>query len=155
MSQGTRSERSTWHALAAMMTLPGASTFECFAVFDPASSRWNTAQTALPWGSDEFSATWPRLGTMRSGVASAPPLSARPSDASGSTSLHGSLFPGTSERLAEAHQEWGPRGEKMKLNPDWYEAALGLRPGFTAGLPRPKRRRTKASPRASSSSTTT
>lgn len=38
------------------------------AKFDPATSSWKTAQCSLLAGLDEFSETWPRWGTMRSGV---------------------------------------------------------------------------------------
>ena len=46
-----------------------------FACFDPASSSWRTAQLSLLGGSVEFSATWPRAGTTRNGIAfPRPPL---------------------------------------------------------------------------------
>lgn len=38
-----------------------------FAKWDPASSTWKTAQCSLLEDSDEFSETWPRSGSMRSG----------------------------------------------------------------------------------------
>nr|WP_240690298.1 hypothetical protein [Burkholderia cepacia] len=38
-----------------------------FATFDPASCSWKTAQCSLLEGSDEFSETWPRWGSMRNG----------------------------------------------------------------------------------------
>ncbi len=47
----------------------GASTHGSFAYFDRASSSWRTCQRCLVEGSDEFSETWPRAGTMRSGIA--------------------------------------------------------------------------------------
>lgn len=47
-------------------TWPGS-----FAMFDRESCSWRTAQPSLLGDSDEFSATWPRSGTMRSGVCSA------------------------------------------------------------------------------------
>ena len=51
----------------------GASTHGSFAYFDRASSSWRTCQRCLVEGSDEFSETWPRAGTMRNGIASAHP----------------------------------------------------------------------------------
>ena len=47
-------------------TLPG-----WFASYDPDTSSWRTRQTCLIEGLDEFSGTWPRAGTMRSGRVSA------------------------------------------------------------------------------------
>lgn len=47
----------------------GESTHGSFAYFDRASSSWRTSQRCLVEGSDEFSETWPRAGTMRSGIA--------------------------------------------------------------------------------------
>lgn len=53
----------------------GANTPELLAKFDPASSSWRTSQHCLISGWEEFSGTWPRSGTMRSGIAfQAPPL---------------------------------------------------------------------------------
>lgn len=39
-----------------------------FVKYDRASSTWKTAQCSLLEDSDEFSATWPKWGSMRSGV---------------------------------------------------------------------------------------
>lgn len=41
---------------------------ESLAKYDPASRSWKTPQYSLLEGLDEFSETWPRWGTMRSGV---------------------------------------------------------------------------------------
>ncbi len=46
----------------------GVNTSELLCTFDPATSSWRTSQVSLltnTW--DEFSETWPRAGTMRSG----------------------------------------------------------------------------------------
>lgn len=40
-----------------------------FASFDPEACSWRTSQLSLLEGSTEFSETWPRAGTMRSGTA--------------------------------------------------------------------------------------
>jgi hypothetical protein len=47
----------------------GASSPEPLASYDPATSSWRTYQLSLLGGSVEFSETWPRAGTMRSGIA--------------------------------------------------------------------------------------
>lgn len=47
-----------------------------FAYYDPESCCWKTSQGTFPWASDEYSETWPRSGSMRSGAASARPRSA-------------------------------------------------------------------------------
>jgi len=46
----------------------GPSTLGSFARFDPSTSSWRTPQCSLLGDSDEFSETWPRWGSMRSGV---------------------------------------------------------------------------------------
>lgn len=46
-----------------------------FAFYDPDLSCWRTSATTLPWGSDKFSVTWPKWGSMRSGRAYAAPRS--------------------------------------------------------------------------------
>jgi hypothetical protein len=53
----------------------GANTRESFASYDPATSSWRTSQLCLVEGSEQFSETWPRAGTMRNGtVYQRPPL---------------------------------------------------------------------------------
>src|SRR5690348_8706600 len=53
----------------------GANSPGSFAWFDPASSSWKTFQRCLLGGWVEFSETWPRAGTTRSGIAfQRPPL---------------------------------------------------------------------------------
>ncbi len=52
---------------------------EPFAHYDPEQSCWRTSEATFPWGSDEFSETWPKRGSMRNGVCyerrmSAPPM---------------------------------------------------------------------------------
>jgi hypothetical protein len=47
-----------------------------FASFDPASSSWRTSQLCLLEEWSEYSETWPRSGTMRSGTAYLRPASA-------------------------------------------------------------------------------
>jgi hypothetical protein len=47
----------------------GRNTPESFASFDPDTSSWRTSQGYLFGDLDEFSATWPRSGSMRNGTA--------------------------------------------------------------------------------------
>lgn len=54
----------------------GQKSTDLLASYDPSSSSWRTSQTSLldqlsgqAHGLAEFSATWPRSGTMRSGIA--------------------------------------------------------------------------------------
>jgi hypothetical protein len=62
-------------ALAASEAAYGRSTPESFANFDPATSSWRTSQLCLDGALSEFSETWPRSGTIRSGIAyRLPPL---------------------------------------------------------------------------------
>ena len=58
-----------------------------FATYDPAGSCWRTSQGTFPWGSDEFSETWPRAGMTRSGTASRLPPSAPITAVTGCSSL--------------------------------------------------------------------
>lgn len=64
-------------ALALRVSDPafGSSTRESFANYDPVSSSWKTLQRSLLGDWTSFSGTWPRSGTMRSGIVSPlPPL---------------------------------------------------------------------------------
>src|SRR4051812_812329 len=47
----------------------GASMPDSLASYDPATSLWRTSQHCFLGGSDVFSATWPRAGMTRSGIA--------------------------------------------------------------------------------------
>ncbi len=47
----------------------GESSIASFAYYDHATSSWRTRQGCLFADLDEFSGTWPRSGTMRSGIA--------------------------------------------------------------------------------------
>jgi hypothetical protein len=48
----------------------GGSTRESFASYDPATCSWRTSQLSLDGGSEQFSETFPRAGTMRNGRCS-------------------------------------------------------------------------------------
>ena len=56
----------------------GASTPVLLANFDPATSSWKTSQHCLVEGLATFSGSWPRSGTMRSGIAYRSETLARP-----------------------------------------------------------------------------
>ena len=64
-----------------MSDTSGPTSSEPFASYDPDLSCWRTSQGTFPWGSDEFSGTWPTRGSMRNGVCSEPPMSAHPTGA--------------------------------------------------------------------------
>lgn len=55
----------------------GGSTREPFAIYDPDTCSWRTCQLCLVEGYVAFSGTWPRSGTMRSGIAYPLPTLAR------------------------------------------------------------------------------
>jgi len=57
-------------ALKENALVSGQNTSASFANFDPATSSWRTSQHSLFEDSGEFSETWPRSGTTRSGRAS-------------------------------------------------------------------------------------
>ena len=60
---------------------------EPFVTYDPESSCWRTLQATFLWGSDEYSATWPKSGMTRGGRAYELPTSAPAIDGSGCSSL--------------------------------------------------------------------
>ena len=67
--------------LKAAAPVYGLTTPELLAKFDPDTSSWRTSQHCLIEGLTEFSETWPRSGTMRSGTAYQLPPLARLTDA--------------------------------------------------------------------------
>ena len=62
-AQPGKAQESMGQGLECGSTWPGS-----FARFDPDSCSWRTPQCSLLAGLDEFSATWPRWGMMRSGA---------------------------------------------------------------------------------------
>ena len=64
----------------------GASTHASFASWDHNSQSWRTSQLSLLVGSDEFSETWPKSGSMLAGQAFAHPTLELLTDASGYSS---------------------------------------------------------------------
>lgn len=67
----------------------GPTSREWFARFDRASSSWRTCQVSWLTDLETYSATWPRAGTMRSGMSSERPTSGRRTFASGSSYSRG------------------------------------------------------------------
>ena len=81
MSSPAASRAKTFPTLAVAPELPdpvpafGGSFFEPFAWFDRSTQLWRTWQRCSDEGWARFSATWPRSGMTRSGIAyRAPPL---------------------------------------------------------------------------------
>lgn len=60
---------------------------EPFVHYDPDSSCWRTSEATFPWGSDEFSETWPKRGSMRNGVCYERQMSAPHTDVPECSSL--------------------------------------------------------------------
>ena len=87
---------------------------ESFATYARDSCSWRTCAGTLPWGSDEFSETWPKAGMTRSGRAYRLPISVR------HTSESAYSFwptPTTSDykgaTTAEASKAWEHRGTNL------------------------------------------
>lgn len=93
--------------LAATAAASGPSTPELLARFDPDSSSWRTSQRCLIEGWTLFSETWPRSGTMRSGIAYQLPPLARPTDAIGF-----GLWP-TPHGFSQDGKSNGPSGNEL------------------------------------------
>lgn len=58
-----------WASRRAPVPVYGPKCSASFARYDPATSSWRTCQLSLVEGLDEFSETWPRAGTTRTGIA--------------------------------------------------------------------------------------
>jgi hypothetical protein len=69
-----------------------------FAFYDPDGSCWRTWPAISLWGSETYSATWPRRGSMRSGACYEHPTSEHHTAGHGSSSLLGT--PRASSALA-------------------------------------------------------
>ena len=86
---------------------------EPFAHYDLDSSCWRTSEATFPWGSDEFSETWPKRGSMRNGVCYERQMSAPPTDVPGCSLLPtptASQPGGSGERqMARKSERIGPR----------------------------------------------
>jgi len=91
----------------------GPSSLEFCASFDPRTSCWKTSQGCLPSAtevpSEKFSEIWPRSGTMRGGIVSPLPTSARLNAASGSGSSPGWPTPTTTD--VDANRGWSRKDE--------------------------------------------
>jgi hypothetical protein len=116
-----------------------------FARFDPASSSWKTAQCSLLEGLDEFSETWPRWGSMRTGECWAqtmpehltsergsgfwPTPTKSDADKWSNQSLAERRAKGQQVRLNTAVTPEGGGGGQ--LNPPWVEWLMGWPIGWT------------------------
>ncbi len=101
---------------------------ESFAEWDRESSFWKTSQATFQWDSGEFSETWPRAGSMRSGIVFRHRPSAPLTGATGSSSWptpealnhmgyqvsNGKKYP----RLGEAVKMW-PTPKASASGPDF------------------------------------
>lgn len=143
----------------------GRSSLASSASFDRATSSWRTSQDSLPSTtvvpSEKFSEIWPRSGTMRGGIVSELPMSARLNAASGSgssdgwptpvstdsasaarhTTTTGASHPGTS--LTDAIRSWPTPTGRISNDGEgidsWEKRVAGLREkhynGNGAGIP--------------------
>lgn len=128
----------------------GVSTSGWFARWSPGSSGWRTAQCSFLGDSEQFSATWPRSGSMLGGMCFQRPTLAPGICANGSGSLP---FTGNAPRRlptlaardyrhpnakSYAERGGGSKGEQLPnvlggpLNPDWCEWFMGWPIGWTA-----------------------
>jgi hypothetical protein len=122
----------------------GASMPALLASFDPATSSWKTHQLCLEGGLAEFSETWPRSGTVQSGIAYLlPPLVPLTSEIGsglwptpikrdGRTIKGAARSPnslGSEPLCVEASRREGV--EDGGLNPPWVEWLMGFPPGWT------------------------
>jgi hypothetical protein len=127
----------------------GLSSREPLAYFDRALSSWRTCQGSLLPGSDVFSETWPRAGTMRNGTvfprrpsvrrtfvtASLSWPTPRSCSAMGATITAAALdkapdrFPNLETVVAMRE---GSRAIGGQLNPQWIEWLMGFPPEWTA-----------------------
>lgn len=106
-----------------------------FAKWSPTRCDWKTPQTSLLGGSELFSETWPRWGSMRDGVCYLQPSLAPTISASASGYLLPTLTTiglngGSNSRRATA-KRGEPPTHLGPLNPDWCEWFMGFPVGWT------------------------
>lgn len=82
----TSASRGSARASQAPGAGSGGASRTSFAHYDPASSSWRTSQVSFQWSSATFSETWPKWGSLRSGVCSLRPTWEPHTFASGSFS---------------------------------------------------------------------
>lgn len=133
---GTPANPSQSPAVGAESTTRGTSgpkSTASFATYDPASCSWRTCQGTFPWGSDEYSGTWPRAGTTRNGTAyQRQPLAPRIS----ATACSSWPTPTTRDRGTDApNREGGPslavavRNWPTPTSRDWKDgSSIGAAP---------------------------
>lgn len=119
----------------------GLITLDLFASYDPALSSWKTSQHCLVEGLETFSETWPRSGTMQSGIAYRLPTLApltleiasgllpTPRRSGQSRGWKAYVRKNYQGNLEEYLGEIGLRGW---INPKFVEWMIGLPTGWTA-----------------------
>lgn len=121
----------------------GASSLSAFAFYDRATSSWRTWRRCLFAGWDEFSATWPRSGMTRNGIAYRQPPSVRLTSAKGCSlwpTPRCSMRRGATKQAAlkrlNRHriEDWcflNSQRDSGVPNPLWIEWLLGFPPSWT------------------------
>lgn len=118
----------------------GLITLDLFANFDPASSSWKTSQHCLVEGLETFSETWPRSGTMQSGIAYRLPTLAPLTSEIASGLLPTPRRSGQSrgwKAYVRKNYQWnleeylGEIGLRGWINPKFVEWMIGLPTGWT------------------------
>jgi len=122
----------------------GSTWRESWLMFDPGTSSWRTAQCSLLGGSESFSGTWPRSGSMRNGVCSArQPLDFRTNAiASGSSLPTPSGVNGGRNNMMGRIDEWGGSSNPLRGTvigsmclPPFEELVMGWPIGWTELTP--------------------
>lgn len=117
---------------------------ESFATWNPTARGWRTAQCSLLGDSDEFSATWPKWGSMRNGVCfqRARPDSTTCASASGFSLPTPSGVNGGTNNTMGRIDEWGGSSNPLRGTvigsmclPEFEEMVMGWPIGWTALTP--------------------
>lgn len=122
----------------------GLSSRGSFARWSRSSCGWRTVQRSLLGGSMSFSGTWPRSGSMRSGVCSERPTSASRTGASGygfSLPTPSGVNGGRNHTMGRV-DEWGGSSNPLRGTvigsmclPEFEELVMGWPIGWTAPTP--------------------
>jgi hypothetical protein len=99
-----------------------------FAHYDQDSSSWKTSQDTLLWGSEKFSAQWPRSGMTVNGTAyPLQPLAPRTSE----TEFSSLLWTPTATANYASPYFADRKGKSGYRNPTWVEWLMGFPIGWT------------------------
>jgi len=129
--QATRASRSASRASVLDSTTSATSgqlSPAPFATFDHDTSCWRTSAGTFPWGSGEYSETWPVSGTMQSGTCSPRATSAPPISGSGCGSLRGMPTP------TAADGKGGPGQSDKRTGGPNLRTFVTMLPTPTAGM---------------------